>query len=103
MDSGLRNNVLKSFSAHLKLRILRMERYYYYAICRNRFSLVPRPGRRRKEGPGTYCTRMHQLPQETWGATNNCMLFHPPPVPRVRSDVIFPGLGTRLEPLVHDG
>jgi hypothetical protein len=27
-------------------------------------SLVPRPRKEKEEGPGTYCTRMHQIPQE---------------------------------------
>ena len=43
--------------------------------------------------PGTYCTCMHQLPQETWGAANDCTLFRPPPgpTPRVRGNVISVG------------
>ena len=56
-------------------------------ICTNFPSLVPRPGRRRKEGLVPIAHACANYPKKTWGAANDCTLFRPPLTPRVRSDV----------------
>ena len=43
------------------------------------YSLVPRPGRRRKEGLVTIACACANYPKKTWGAANDCTLFRPPP------------------------
>jgi hypothetical protein len=45
-----------------------------YSII-DRVSLIPRPPKKEEKGPGTYCTGMHQLPQETWGYAS--WLYYP--------------------------
>ena len=40
-------------------------------------SVVPRPFKRRRKGPGTYCTRMCQLPQENLGCHKQLYAFLP--------------------------
>ena len=43
-------------------------------------SLVPRPGRRRKEGLVPIARACANYPKKTWGTANYFTLFRPPPV-----------------------
>ncbi len=70
-----------------------------YSII-DRVSLILRPRKKEEKGPGTYCSGMHQIPQENLGLRFLALL--PRPRGKAQKDgercfVPFPcGLGTRL-------